>query len=618
MKKMYLSLTGTVIGVSMMALFSGCGGGSSALGTTGTAYLVDSNVSGVTYHCGNQTGTTGIDGKFLYQHGQSCTFNIGATAFSVDADKLTEGKSITPYDIFTGDDEKVINLAIMLQSLDSDGNATNGIDINSTARNQIKTQLEFNANFKNQFLNELNGSVFQNQIKTRVKALEHLAQNMSAPTTYHAFERIAEFDLSEVNGSSAANSSDPTVVAKYVARKIAKHFYMTNDKNDVSSADWVLGGAPYNSDGTVKLNPDTNVSVLDPYILEIPHPTYGKTMIVEVCNKSHAGMAMGMAGPGNSPALPCEISIYLDTVTNKVYVDILDPVGSFAIFFNEYAKTANAQTKTMLSAMALQVKTEIKLITYNALDTSLTNYAAIIYAKKSEAMGPSFTAEQISSLTGQYLTLTYDIDISSTAWNQDNNTTRQYQLANNAAMALISAMTVNNVNAGTYGINGNTNYNGIDLNTTLVNNADYNVSADAYWRSARSAPLKVPRSSNSTDDFMYTVEACSPTHAKVALSLGTNGDSRNHTGALPCQMSFYIDKTNPSDPKLKIVFLNPAFMFQTLFSDMMSQRHSRGYSQQQLQDMVTTVTNDLVNMTRYVMDHNSLGWITPDSSATAQ
>lgn len=610
MKKIAHSLAGTILGAGLAALISGCGGGSDNIST---AYLVDSNVSGVAYRCGSQSGFTGDNGEFRFQHGQACTFSIGATQFSVTADRLQAGKPVTPFDIFAGDDEKAINLARLMQTLDDDGNASNGIRITEQVRNQFQSQIRFDANFEGDMtmaMNQIRAQIqtmTSRQVRTRVQALAHLAENVPTPTAYHAFERIAEIDLSEVSGADAANSEDPTVVAKYVARKIAKYFYMTNDKNDISSADWILAGAPY-TNGSPTLTPDTNVSALDPYILEIPHPTLGKTMIVEVCNKSHAGMAMGMSGPGNSPALPCEISIYLDTTTKKVYVDILDPVGSFAIFFNEYAKTTTAEVRAMLGAMALQVKTEIKLISYNGLDN-----AAIAYEKKAEAMGPSFTPEQISALTGHYLTLTYDIDTSSSAWiAADNNVTKQYQLAKNAASALITAMTVNNVNSGSYGINGT------DLNATLVNNPDYNLSADAYWRSARSAPLSVPRSSNSADDFMYTVEACSPTHAKVALSLGSNGDSRNHAGALPCQMTFYIDVSTPSAPKLKVEFLSPAFMFNTLFSDMMSQTHSRGYTSQQLQAMVTTVTNDLVNMTRYVMDHNSLGWIVANPSARAQ
>jgi len=597
-KRWQNSLLATLLTTSAVAFFGGCGSESSS--DVSTAYLVDSGVKGVSYHCGTQSGITGTDGVFNYQNGQMCTFSIGETSFSVPADKLSAGKKVTPYDIFTGDDEKAINLAILLQTLDTDNNATNGIDINATAREQIQHQIEFGSNFEGNLTSAVTGSAYKNQIRTRAQALAHLATNVPAPTTYTAFERIAEIDASAIQAASGL--TNPTDQARYVARKIAKHFYMTNDTNVFSNADWVLGGAPYESNGSTKtsINPDSNVSVLDPYILEIPSPDNNKTMIVEVCNKKHAGLAMSM-GAGNSPALPCEISIYMDTATNKIYVDILDPVGSFAIFFNKVT-----ENQAMLTAMALQVKTEIKLISYNALQA-----AAIAHVKKATPMGPKFTTDEIKGLKDQYLTYTYDINTSSSAWANETNVTKQYQLAAQAASALITKMTVNNVNSGTFGINGT------DLNTTLVGNADYNLSADGYWRSARSAALKVPRSSNAADDFIYTVEACSPTYAKIALSLGANGDSRNHTAALPCQMSFYIDNSDIAHPKLKIVFLNPTFMFQTLFKDMMSGTQAKGYTEQTLNAMLTTVTNDLVNMTRYVMDHNTLGWVLPNPTITA-
>lgn len=587
-----------LLGVTLATVTSltilGCGGSdSTAASNVGTAYLVDSNVSGVGYTCGSQTGVTGTDGSFKYQQGEMCTFSIGSTSFSVAADKITDGKSVTPYDIFAGDDEKAINLARFLQTLDTDGDPSNGITITPEVRNQVTSQLSFGTDFDTnitatmtQIRSQIQG-MNARQLRTRVQAIEHMAAYIPLPATYSAFERIAEIDLADVNGTDQANSNNPTTVAKYVARQVAKYFYTKNDTNDLSNADWVLGGAP----ALGVLNPSENSAILDPYILEIPSPDNNKTMIVEVCNKTHAGGAM-MTGVGHSPALPCEIAIYMDAVTKKIYIDILDPVGSFAIFFNDLT-----QNKAQLSSMALQVKTEIKLIAYDALKT-----ASIIHAKKATPMGATFSAAEIAALSGQYITDTYDINTSAGDWNGTSNASR-IAMASKAAQVLITKMTVNNVNAGTYGINGT------DINATLVNES--NVSANGYWRSARSAPLQVPRSTNTaTDGFIYTVEACSPTYAKLALSMG--GDSRNHATALPCQMSFYIDNTNPDAPKLKIVYLNPEFMFQTLFKDKMGGLSTT--EQDSLRAMATTVKNDLLNITRYVMNNSGQGWIVSKST----
>lgn len=594
MTKIYQSVLGTILGASILA-FSGCGGDDSS--DVSTAYLVDSNVSGVNYTCGTQSGTTGTDGSFRYQHGQTCTFSIGATTFSVAADKLAAGKSVTPYDIFAGDDEKVVNLARLFQTLDSDKNAANGIDINATAHALITTQIEFGSNFDTNLTSVLATSTYL-PIVTPVAALAHLATNVPVPTSYTTFERIAEIDASAI--ATASGFTNPTDQARYVAQKIAKYF---NDKNDLtlgdSIADWVLGGSSMT--GT----DDSNITHYNPYILEIPSPDNNKTMIVEVCNKTHAGKAIN-SSEIHGPALPCEIAIYTDTTTGKIYVDILDPVGSFAIFFNDLT-TLTSEQRAEFSAMALQVKTEIKLIAYKGLALG-----SVSHVKKATPMGATFTSADIAAMSNQYITYTYDIDTTNVAWPIDANATVKRAMANDAAIALIKKMTVNipygytsafasapYISAGTYGINGT------DLNTTLVGNADYNLSETGYWRSARKAPLKVPRSPLLADDYLYTVEACSPTYAKLALSMG--GDSRDHATALPCQMSFYIDDSNASAPKLKIVFLNPEFMFQILFKDKLAGLSA--HEQASLGAMATTVKNDLVNITRHVMDYYAPGWI---------
>lgn len=614
MTKFYQSIIGTILGATLLAL-SGCGGGDSATSDVSTAYFVDSNVAGVNYVCGTQSGITGANGSFSYQNGQSCTFSIGATSFTVSADRLSPGKSITPFDIFAGDDEKVVNLARMLQTLDSDKNATNGIDINTTAHDLIQNPINFGSNFDTNLTSALSGSVYL-PIVTPVAALAHLAPNVPVPTSYTTFERIAEIDVSAIPQNVGTN---PTDQARYVAQKIAKYFYQTNDTNVTSAADWVLGGAPASLSA---LDVNNTVKLLNPYILEIPSPDNNKTMIVEVCNKAHAGGAIsGNTIPGgevHGAALPCEIAIYTDTATGKIYVDILDPVGSFAVFFNDLG------ANPLLTAMALQVKTEIKLITYKGL-----NEGKVDHIKQSTGMGASFTPTEIAALSGQYITYTYDINMTSGDWNASSVRAN----ANKAAQEMIKAMTINvpyDYNATTYAtLLGGSLYgsltfppyvtateSGINANTAIYPYLidDYNISSAGKWRSARYAPLNVPRAVNTnTYGFMYTVEACSPTYAKLALSMG--GDSRDHATALPCQMTFYIDDTNQSAPKLKVVFLNPVFMFETLFKDKLAalQPNERA----SLSTMATTVKNDLVNMTRYVMDHN-LTWVVPNPTITAE
>ncbi len=122
--------------VVMGAMFTliGCGGGSSdtadsigtnpaSVATTGTGYYIDSAVSGVNYTCGSQEGTTDEDGTFTFDEGTICTFTLaGVELRVVAADTLEDGVQVV---------EKNPRIAQLLQSLDIDGDPSNGITITS-------------------------------------------------------------------------------------------------------------------------------------------------------------------------------------------------------------------------------------------------------------------------------------------------------------------------------------------------------------------------------------------------------------------------------------------------------------------------------------------------------
>lgn len=112
--------------VGFVLVLSGCGGGGSddesqTQITTGTGFYVDSAVSGVKYACGASEGTTDDSGKFTFEVGKDCTFFLGDIKLrDVDKEILKNGVTVYETDAAT---------AQILQSLDSDGNPTNGITI---------------------------------------------------------------------------------------------------------------------------------------------------------------------------------------------------------------------------------------------------------------------------------------------------------------------------------------------------------------------------------------------------------------------------------------------------------------------------------------------------------
>lgn len=117
-----------------------------------TGYYYDSLVSGLTYESRGEdgvtyAGVTGEDddpGRFTYAEGDTVSFSLG----DVSLGEIIAKERVTPFDVAGIEEEaiggcevdgvlpadtdafrKVVNLAILLQTLDTDGDDTNGIDI---------------------------------------------------------------------------------------------------------------------------------------------------------------------------------------------------------------------------------------------------------------------------------------------------------------------------------------------------------------------------------------------------------------------------------------------------------------------------------------------------------
>ena len=123
-----------VTGVSLAAVIalSGCGGGSSSSEsavTTLTGQFIDSPVAGLNYSCtmGGE-GVTDSNGAFTCNVGDTITFALGNLILGSAA----VASVISPRTLYPDNDEMAINVAQILQTLDSDNNASNGIVIDET------------------------------------------------------------------------------------------------------------------------------------------------------------------------------------------------------------------------------------------------------------------------------------------------------------------------------------------------------------------------------------------------------------------------------------------------------------------------------------------------------
>ncbi|MDX9744724.1 MAG: cadherin domain-containing protein, partial [Arcobacteraceae bacterium] len=147
------------------------GGGSSNL-VNGTAYFYDSAVNGIEYYnCGTKSGVTGDsggNGSFKYQSDCTVEFKIGKIHLgSVSANSLSNGTTIYPTTILglptSTIDDRVENMLILLQTLDSDNNVSNEITISSATRETLTNSLliddsAFVSNF-NTTLSDLNNTI---------------------------------------------------------------------------------------------------------------------------------------------------------------------------------------------------------------------------------------------------------------------------------------------------------------------------------------------------------------------------------------------------------------------------------------------------------------------------
>ncbi|MCF2950485.1 DM13 domain-containing protein [Paraglaciecola aquimarina] len=143
--------------------------------------FIDSAVQGLNYVTATQTGTTDEEGTFLYIDGETVTFSIGDIQFP----EVTAGEMLSPLDVFgvtDVNDIQVQNMARLLQSLDQDGIAGNGITISDNAHTQATgLTVDFaSADFATQVegLVANTGAVYTSLISAQ-SAIEHLNLSLS-------------------------------------------------------------------------------------------------------------------------------------------------------------------------------------------------------------------------------------------------------------------------------------------------------------------------------------------------------------------------------------------------------------------------------------------------------
>ncbi|MCP4323402.1 MAG: hypothetical protein GY787_16440 [Alteromonadales bacterium] len=190
-----------------------CGGGDETPKNI-TATFIDSAVAGLEYQCDVSTGTTNEDGEFTIVEGESCSFSINGFQIGT-TDKITATNLIvTPYDTAENAAEAV-KIASILQTIDADGDATNGINI-------IDFEIEipsdiFETTDETEFIKTLATTleISEADIITLAQAQDHLDENVTEKKGYHSIA------VQEVIDDIIAIS--PTIETENYEEKLAEY-----------------------------------------------------------------------------------------------------------------------------------------------------------------------------------------------------------------------------------------------------------------------------------------------------------------------------------------------------------------------------------------------------------
>ncbi|MCK5728727.1 MAG: DUF1800 family protein [Methylococcales bacterium] len=110
-----------------------------------TGVVLDSAIEGLNYKCANdETGVTTAEGQFSCEQ-FPVQFFVGSLAISAELNSIaTDGKmflgDLLGLDRSNTSDDRVLNLAVLLQSLDDDNNPENGIQLTSVAKSNFTVE----------------------------------------------------------------------------------------------------------------------------------------------------------------------------------------------------------------------------------------------------------------------------------------------------------------------------------------------------------------------------------------------------------------------------------------------------------------------------------------------
>lgn len=174
------SVASSIVASSAVSLASSSSSSTPVVVQTGV--FVDSAVAGVAYQTspGNFSGVTSATGQYQFAEGDTVIFSIGAIEFP----PVTAKGVVTPVDMAASGnpaDQIVVNIAVLLQSLDADGDPGNGISIPAAAVTAAVQNVTFNqpySSFANEVLPVVQHTDTNKAVVSEASASAHLAESL--------------------------------------------------------------------------------------------------------------------------------------------------------------------------------------------------------------------------------------------------------------------------------------------------------------------------------------------------------------------------------------------------------------------------------------------------------
>lgn len=257
-----------LLGMISLSLLSACGGGDSTQSqqteNSLKGYFVDSAVENLNYITSSGAGSTDESGEFTYLLDEDITFSVGDITFpTVPAESI-----MTPLALFATDDidnSSVVNTLRLLQSLDADGDVSNGIVILPQAHTLASgLSVDFSSDNFDEQVSELvanNGAVSTTLI-TANQATSHFQATLddlnlydsdSCEATHDLVGLSAEFSTLAHQVSGTATVIDDCTIEvtnfNYDATAPAVYFYAGSD-GEFSDSNAFAISEQLRSDGT--------------------------------------------------------------------------------------------------------------------------------------------------------------------------------------------------------------------------------------------------------------------------------------------------------------------------------------------------------------------------------